>query len=115
MAETQPEKSQIQIIAELNDNLRQNFQGGEIMMTRAIAELKETTRLQVLQAVQNFSDFNPENDPYKEHDFGAVEVENERYFWKIDYYNQGQNSGSEDPSNPEITRRVMTIMQASEY
>ena len=36
-------------------------------------------------------------------------------FWKIDAYDRALQSGSEDPANPAVTRRVLTIMLASEY
>jgi Protein of unknown function (DUF3768) len=69
----------------------------------------------VLDAVRDFDAFNPGNDPYGEHDFGAVTVEGQRIFFKIDYYNQTLDAGSPDPADPKVTHRVLTIMLASEY
>lgn len=53
--------------------------------------------------------------PPGEHDFGAVEIEGETFFWKIDYYDETMSYLSPDPADPTITNRVMTIMRADEY
>ena len=57
-----------------------------------------------------------DNDPHGERDFGAIDLHGAKWFWKIDYYANGNcDSGSEDPSDPAKCYRVLTIMHASEY
>ena len=62
-----------------------------------------------------FNDFSEDNDPHGEHDFGSFELGGEKLFWKIDYYDARLEYGSEDPADPKVTTRVLTIMLASDY
>ena len=71
--------------------------------------------LEAVGLVQRFDAFGPENDPHGEHDFGAFDLAGQRLFWKIDYYDPDLRYGSSDPANPDLTRRVITIMLVSEY
>lgn len=99
----------------LNDTLRSTFVGGKVVMTQGVAELTDDERARVLLAVQGFADFDAENDPHGEHDFGSFELAGETYFFKVDYYSPDLKGGSEDPADPEQTTRVLTIMRANEY
>jgi len=102
-------------ISELNDTLRKHGVGGEIYLSRIISSLQEETQQSIFQAVREFNSFTPNNDPYGERDFGSLHVGEHKIFWKIDYYDSSKQFGSEDPSDPSITTRVMTIMMAHEY
>ncbi len=99
----------------LNDNFRSTFVGGQVVMTAGVDALPVDTKARVLLAVRSFSNFTKDNDPHHEHDFGIIALEGETYFWKIDYYDSDVRYGSEDPSDPEQTTRVLTIMRADEY
>ena len=99
----------------LNDNFRSTFVGGRVLTTAGVAELPVDTKARLLLAVQSFGNFTNDNDPHGEHDFGSIELEGERYFFKLDYYDSECRYGSEDPSDPTKTTRVLTIMRADEY
>lgn len=107
-------------IRSLNDRFRRGDANvpGQILMTQGIAALlteQGLAPLDIATVVQAFDDFTEDNDPHKEHDFGAFEFEAEKCFWKIDYYDPTQSFGSDDPTDVTKTHRVMTIMLASEY
>jgi hypothetical protein len=104
-------------IALLNDKARKGLLPGssKMLATRVVAALPEHALAELRRAVADFDSFTEDNDPYRERDFGAVELEGERYFWKIDYYDRSLRFGAEDPSDTSETMRVLTLMHASEY
>ena len=97
----------------LNDSFRKDFTGGRVMFTPGIIDLGDIDV--VASKVREFNDFEPGNDPYGEHDFGAFDYEGTKIFWKIDYYDNKLELGSPDPADSSKTTRVLTIMTASEY
>ena len=99
----------------LNDNFRTTFVGGRVVMTQGVSEMPMDAKARILLAVQSFKDFDADNDPHGEHDFGSFELAGETYFFKVDYYSPDLEGGSEDPADPEKTTRVLTIMRADEY
>lgn len=102
-------------IRELNDKLRTTCTGGRIVITQGVLAQGGETARQVLTLVKNFTAFSEDNDPYGEHDFGTITHNNIKYFWKIDYYDSDYLMHSPDPSNPEVTNRVLTLFLAEEY
>lgn len=102
-------------IRQLNDAFRQCFIGGRVLITEGVLERGGDFQSACVEAVQRFTAFDDGNDPHREHDFGAFDIEGTRVFWKIDYYDRTMEAGSEDPSDPTVTTRVLTIMLASEY
>jgi len=102
-------------IRELNDAFRQSGRGGRIMMTAGVNALDAADLVALRMKIAGYDDFTADNDPHGEHDFGVVEHNGQTFFWKIDYYDRAMEAGSEDPSDPKQTTRVMTIMFAEEY
>jgi len=99
-----------------NDALRTGRRtNGQVMTTAGVAANGNAFVVACRQAVAAFNAFSADNDPYQEHDFGALNVDGERVFFKLDYFNPTLDGGSEDPADPAITTRVLTIMLASEY
>lgn len=114
------------IIAKQNDEFRENMGNpnstntkviGRYSITQGISSLSTFERLEILLKIRGFNNFNEDNDPYGEHDYGQFQLEQNKQdiIWKIDYYDLNYEYGSDDPSNPEVTRRVLTTMLACEY
>lgn len=105
----------MQNIQKLNDQLRKTFQGGNICITAAVQQLDTELFFQLLEKLKNYDDFTEDNDPYGEHDFGIIKLEQYTFYWKIDYYARDMMHRSENPADPSKTIRVLTIMFAEEY
>lgn len=108
-------RSKTREIAALNDLARQTFMFCRVVFTEGLMSLEDDDLQAVVSLVRSFTDFNPNNDPYGEHDFGMVTHKGEKYFWKFDYYDQNMEFGSPDPSDTTQTTRVLTIFHSDEY
>ena len=107
-------------IAALHDALRREPGTGEhgrIVMTRGVSELDIPFTIKMLAKLKVFDAFTKDNDPYGEHDFGSFEMEGQKLFWKIDYFEKGSDymAGAETPDDIATTDRLLTIMLAEEY
>jgi hypothetical protein len=102
-------------IRQLNDAHRQTYAGGTVLITQGVQVLSAEVQTDVLQSVRTFNHFDQDNDPHGEHDFGNFAIGDQRFFFKIDYFDLDMAGGSEDPADPAKTTRVLTIMRADEY
>ena len=109
------DKTQTETIRDLNDKFRRELHGGTLLLTAGIVALGAEAQGRIIAAVQAFDAFTPDNDPYGEHDFGSVEVDGEKIFFKFDYFDLNHAMHSDDPADPSKTERVLTIMLADEY
>ena len=112
---TNTTESKADRIRSLNDAFRRTFVGGAVMVTQGVEAMPLDQRRSLLQKVRAFDAFTDDNDPHREHDFGAVDEGGVRCFWKVDCYDRATEFGSPDPADPAVTTRVMTIMRADEY
>ena len=102
-------------IRALNDELRQRLIGGMAVMTPGIAALGPEAVARIVKTIEVYDDFCHANDPHEEHDFGAFDADGKQVFFKIDYFDSSLTVHSPDPSDPNVTKRVITIMLAEEY
>ncbi len=113
------------LIAEQNDAFRQvlgfaalwrgQHLKGRTVATPGFLAIPERTQAALMNAVITFTDWTEDNDPYEDHSFGRVEAHGVAIFWKIDLYDTAYRYGAETPSDPEQTRRVLTLYLPSEH
>ena len=104
-----------QKIRDLNDALRITGKGGRVMYTDGIMAQGLDFAAEVMRAVTSFTAFNPDNDPWDEHDCATFKLGTHAVIWKIDYYDRDLIYHSPDPADPTVTARVLTVMLAEEY
>ncbi len=68
-----------------------------------------------LEKVATFNDFNEENDPHQERDYGSFDHCDREFWFKIDYYDLKLEMASPDPADPAVTKRIMTIGLAQDW
>ena len=96
---------------------------GKAVMTRGVAGLGNMVCAWIYKQIAEFDNFNEDNDPSGDHDFGSVSVsvsnlitgedETHKVFWKIDYYaDADMEFGAE---NKLDCYRVLVIMLSEEY
>ena len=79
------------------------------MVTLGVQSLSEQDREVLFRKIRDFSEFDEGNDPYGEHDFGAVNHGGVKYFFKFDYLDDSLKYFKEDGN------RILTIMRSDEY
>ncbi len=102
-------------IAKLNDDFRANPILGTTILTTGIRNNSSEDIARIMNKVRNFKDFDEDNNPYAENDFGAFDFKGQKIFWKIDYYDRNFEFASPDAADTNITNRVLTVMYADEY
>lgn len=61
---------------------------GRMHVTRSLMEAGDGFMAEAVNVTGAFDTFEPENDPEGWHDFGAVEIQGETVFWKIDLHEE---------------------------
>lgn len=114
--------SSLERIALLNDRCRHGLDPtASIVVTRNCLAARAgagggpgsiVAQAQLLAAIRRYA-FQPGDGP--ERDFGAFDFRGQRVLFKIDYYDAALEFGSAEPADAAVTRRVLTIMLASDY
>jgi hypothetical protein len=112
------------LIAAQNDAFRRSILGstpipdapqGQLVMTRGVAALGLDAQLELACRVAAFDGFNADSDPQGWHEMGVIDIDGTTVWFKLDLYDVDYQYGSPEPSDPEQTRRVLTLLLPSEY
>ena len=88
---------------------------GTVVTTSGVSDRGRGFVTDAILAAAFDTEFSEDNDPWGTRDFGTITVQGERLYWKIDYYDADREYGSDDPSDPVLTHRVLTLLFPSEY
>lgn len=69
-------------IARLNDDFRHHLSKGTLVLTSGIRCNTKEDIAEIIAHVRNFNNFNEDNDPYGEHDFGAFDFKGKKINFK---------------------------------
>jgi hypothetical protein len=114
-ANAQDDVPRAERIARLNDELRKTGSGGTIMVTSGVRALPGFDASALLLMLQTYDGFDADNDPHGERDLGDLEYNGAHLSWKIEYYDDELAYHSPDPADAAVTKRVLTLLLASEY
>ena len=112
------------LIAAQNDAFRRSILGthpvadapkGQFVMTPGVAALGPDTQHALTRRVASFDAFNADSDPHGWHEMGVIDFDGTTVWFKIDLYDVDYTYGSPEPSDPQQTRRVLTLLPPSEY
>lgn len=105
----------VQAIATLKYELRKDGTGGSISITRGVTSIEGADREALLAALAAFDSFDLNDGPHGGRDFGDLTMWNTELLLKLDYNAPGLCFGSNDPADPAVTHRVLTIMLPEEW
>ena len=88
---------------------------GQFVMTPGVAALGPDAQLALSRRVAAFDAFNADSDPHGCHEMGVIDFQGTTVWFKIDLYDVDYQYGSPEPSDPEQTRRILTLLLPSEY
>ena len=98
---------------DLNDALRRSRGAtGRLMCTAGVGADGPAFVAAAINAIALFDDFDQDDDPHGEHDFGSLVVYEQQVLWKIDFY---EDPDVKSADGSPVARRVLTIMLAEEY
>ena len=103
-------------IRALNDAFRTTMTGGKVLLTAGVNALPSDVKAMVIRRVATFSEFNEDNDPHGEHDFGKLHARWTQVLFqdRLLRFEHGVRIGRSEPTRRKQPA-CLTIMLAEEY
>ncbi|MCF7698237.1 DUF3768 domain-containing protein [Loktanella sp. M215] len=97
----------------LNDGFRKTAKGGVVTISMGI-HLLGRAEVEIIMKRLSGPDGDNSCAADSDHECGEITVSNRLIYWEINCYDNDLNDLSPDPTNPEQTKRFMTLMLDSE-
>jgi hypothetical protein len=81
----------------------------------ALGHAATVEKLAVYKAVREFAALPNGDRPCRANDFGTFTLNGQDYAWKIDYYDNSREFGSDNPADSSVTKRVLSIFYADDF
>ena len=117
---TQPNVPQTEIIARLNDRARLGLdRTARVVFTRsclaAFGDPDGIERVLIQAALVKAMRTSTYSKDSPERDLGIMDVRGTVVWVKIDCFDRNLEFGSDDPADPSVTTRVLTVMLPSDW
>lgn len=109
---------QINQLALLNDQFRKGEPTDQqLSLSPKVEALPETQKQKLLETVKKVDFYleTPVVSFLSFHSLGLVMLDDTEYLWEIDYYDKSCKSLSPDPTDPNCTTRILTVLERDEY
>ena len=100
---------------ELNDRLRKFGGHSSFRVSRGLLALGYDHYVRLRQAVIDYDNFSPENDPWGYHDKGFIELDGNSFIWAMHYQFEWERNDDAYLREWNDPKRQLTIMRAQEY
>jgi hypothetical protein len=81
----------------------------------ALGHAATVEKLAVYKAVREFAALPNGDLPCRANDFGTFTLNGQDYAWKIDHYDHSREFGSDNPADPSVPKRVLSIFYADDF
>jgi hypothetical protein len=87
-----------------------DFDGGSVMLTRAVAALGHEVQQEIIEALGRHDDRDANSDPSGEHEFRMITVQGHQILFTIDYFDRKLFRDPRATSDTKDVHRTVNVM-----